>query len=273
MVRENVVDQGIWRGRSSAHAVSQLDSIAALEHDAVIPVDQLSIAPLRIPQLYDQIAARLRREIASGALAPGSKLPSERELAKALEVSRPSVREAIAALKNDGLVETRAGAGTYVSADALTLLLDAPGAAADTSVTALLEARAEIEPRIAALAARRGERDGEAEALLAAMEAVDTLDDAAARARWRDADRFFHRRLAAMTGNPLLAQVGELVAATMDQPLWRRLHDEAVTDVRRARLFAAEHRLIYEAIVEGDPGAAADYAARHVERVRRDITE
>ena len=226
-----------------------------------------------MPQLYDQIAQRLRREIASGALAPGTRLPSERDLARALEVSRPSVREAIAALKNDGLVETRAGAGTYVAADAIALLLDAPGAAPDTSVTAVLEARAEIEPRIAALAAKRAERDEEVEHLLELMDAIDTLDDAAARARWRDADRFFHRRLAAMTGNPLLADIADTIATTMDQPLWRRLHDEAVTDLRRTRLFAAEHRLIYEAIVEGDDQAAALYAERHVTRVRRDITE
>ena len=59
----------------------------------------------------------------------------------------------------------------------------------------------------------------------------------------------------------------------MDQPLWRRLHDEAVTDLRRTRLFAAEHRLIYEAIVAGDVEAATLYAERHVNRVRRDITE
>jgi DNA-binding FadR family transcriptional regulator len=235
--------------------------------------DQLDVKPLRIPQLYDQIAERLRAEIASGALAPGTRLPSERELARALEVGRPSVREAIAALKNDGLVETRAGAGTYVAPDALSLLLDAPGAAPDTSVTAVMEARAEIEPRIAALAARRAARDEEAEQLLALMESIDTLDDAAARARWRDADRFFHRRLAAMTGNPLLAQVADLIAQTMDQPLWRRLHDEAVTDLRRTRLFAAEHRLIYEAVVDGDEEAATLYAGRHVDRVRRDITE
>lgn len=232
----------------------------------------MAVEPLRIPQLYDQIADRLRAEIANGTLAPGTRLPSERDLARALEVGRPSVREAIAALKNDGLVETRAGAGTFVSADALTLLLDAPGAAdADMSVSALMEARAEIEPRIAALAARRARRDPEAERLLAVMEAVDSLDDAAARARWRDADRFFHRRLAAMTGNALLAQVADLVAATMDQPLWRRLHDDAVTDLHRARLFAAEHRLVYEAIVDGDEEAAALYAQRHVTRVRRDI--
>lgn len=234
--------------------------------------DQLLVEPLRLPQLYVQIADRLRREIGTGALAPGTRLPAERDLARALEVGRPSVREALAALANDGLVVTRAGAGTYVADDALSRLLDAPGAAPDTSVAALMEARVEVEPRIAALAARRGQRDEQAEALLDAMDAVDTLADPAARARWRDADRFFHRRLAAMTANPLLAQVGELIAATMDQPLWRRLHDEAVTDVRRARLFAAEHRLIYEAVVDGDADTAALYAEQHVQRVLRDIT-
>jgi DNA-binding FadR family transcriptional regulator len=237
--------------------------------------DQFAPEPLRVPQLYDQIAARIRAEIAGGALAPGARLPGERDLARALGVSRPSVREALGALKNDGLVETRAGAGTFVAPDALALLLDAPGTApADTGVTALLEARAELEPRIAALAARRAAGpDAEVEGLLDAMDALDTLADPAARARWRDADRFFHRRLAALTGNPVLVQVADLVAATMDQPLWRRLHDEAVTDLRRARLFAAEHRLIWEAVLAGDAEAAALYAQRHVERVRRDLTE
>jgi DNA-binding FadR family transcriptional regulator len=235
-------------------------------------LDQFGLVPLKIGQLYEQIAGRLRDEIAGGALPPGARLPSERELARALEVGRPSVREAIAALKNDGLVETRAGAGTFVTADAPMLLLQAPAAPPDTSVTALLEARAEIEPAIAALAARRAERDSELEALLESMSAVESLDDAAARGRWRDGDRSFHRRLAGMTGNPLLARVGALIAATMDEPLWRRLHDDAVTDPRRARVFAAEHRLIYEAVAEGDPEAAALYAGRHVDRVRRDIT-
>jgi DNA-binding FadR family transcriptional regulator len=253
----------------------RLAGLTALPGDAslaVMSVDQFALAPLRIGQLYEQIAGRLRDEIAAGALPPGARLPSERDLARALEVGRPSVREAIAALKNDGLVETRAGAGTFVTADAPALLLDAPAASPDTSVTALLEARAELEPAIAALAARRGERDPELEALLESMSGVASLGDPAARARWRDGDRAFHRRLAALTGNPLLARVGELVAATMDEPLWRRLHDDAVTDVRRARVFAAEHRLIYEAVADGDPEAAALYAGRHVERVRRDIT-
>jgi DNA-binding FadR family transcriptional regulator len=239
----------------------------------VILADQLDIVPLRIPQLYEHIVARLRREIGSGVLAPGSKLPSERDLAQALGVSRPSVREAIGALQNAGLVETRAGAGSFVAADALERLDDSVDGDADTSVLALLEAREAVEPQVAALAARRGRPDARAEALLDAMDEAAALQDAAQSARWREADRLFHRQLAAMTANPLLARMGEVIAETMDQPLWRRLHDTAVTDPARARIFAAEHRLIYEAVVTGDAEAAALYAGRHVSRVRHQITD
>ena len=67
-------------------------------------------------QRYEQVAERLAADIRSGALAPGERLPSERELARTLEVSRASVREAIGALQLQGVVETRPGAGTFVAA-------------------------------------------------------------------------------------------------------------------------------------------------------------
>lgn len=235
-------------------------------------LDQIVIEPLRLPQLYEHIVERLRAEIAAGTLGPGTRLPGERELARALGVSRPSVREAIGALQNAGLVETRAGAGSFVSADALDRLdEDVPGEP-DMSVLALLEARLCFEPQVAELAARRARRDERAEALLDAMDGVESLAEPAQRARWRDADRLFHRQLAAMTGNPLLGRMAEQIAAAMGQPLWRRLHDSAVTDFARTRLFAAEHRLVYEAVASGDAEAASMYAGRHVERVRRQIT-
>src|SRR5438067_7978224 len=73
--------------------------------------------PLQIvePQrLYRQIAEQLRAAIASGDFPPGSRLPAERDLAKQLGVSRPSVREALIALEVEGWVEVRTGSGVYV---------------------------------------------------------------------------------------------------------------------------------------------------------------
>jgi DNA-binding GntR family transcriptional regulator len=58
----------------------------------------------------------------------------------------------------------------------------------------------------------------------------------------------------------------------MDEPLWRRLRDESVATPGRTRLHAAEHRMIYEAIADGDGAAAELYAAQHLRRVRRYMT-
>src|SRR5436190_6279567 len=100
--------------------------------------DDRTFRPL---QRYEQIAERLADDIRSGLLAPGERLPSERELARAMEVSRASVREALAALQLQGVVETRPGAGTFVTADAAAR---APGGRPhDASPSALLEARAQ----------------------------------------------------------------------------------------------------------------------------------
>jgi DNA-binding FadR family transcriptional regulator len=209
-------------------------------------------------QRYEQIAERLADDMRSGLLTPGERLPSERDLARTLEVSRASVREALASLQLQGVVETRHGAGTFV--------VGAPpsnGAPHDASPSAVLEARAQLEPAVARLAAQRGQRDPAAEKLLAAMEA-EPVDIAT----WNASDRLFHRQLAAMTGNPVLLAFADHVASLMDEPLWQRLRDDSIASPGRTRIHVAEHRMIYEAIVEGDAEAAAFYSVQHINRVR-----
>src|ERR1700753_1414237 len=85
-----------------------------------IQSDQQTIQPpLRIPQRYEQVAARLLADVTAGRLAPGEKLPSERDLARRLGGGRAALREALAALGNEGVLETRPGSGSFVAADAL----------------------------------------------------------------------------------------------------------------------------------------------------------
>jgi DNA-binding FadR family transcriptional regulator len=227
-------------------------------------------SPLVEPQRYERIAERLAADIRAGRLAPGERLPSERELARRLEVGRASVREAIGALALRGVLETRPGSGSFVAAAALERL--APGTeltAHDASPFDLLEARLLLEPGVAALAARRGRRDEEAERLLDAMDVAEAEGD---RAGWNDGDRRFHRQLARLTANPVLLELADHVAALMDQPLWQRLRDDSIAQPGRARIHAAEHRMIYEAVVDGDAAAASFYATQHLERVRRYMT-
>jgi DNA-binding FadR family transcriptional regulator len=104
------------------------------------------------------------------------------------------------------------------------------------------------------------------------MEAASDPADAAARAGWNESDRLFHRQIAALTGNPVLAGIADHIASLMDQPLWQRLRDDSIATPGRTAIHLAEHRMIYEAIAEGDPEAAALYAAQHVKRVRRYMT-
>jgi DNA-binding FadR family transcriptional regulator len=234
-----------------------------------------------IKQRYEQIADRLLAELRSGALAPGARLPGERELALAMGVGRASVREALAWLQVRGLIETRRGAGSYVVADVAERLGSGPGAgpagagapalapAADASPSALLQARLILEPAVARLAAERAPRDPRMDELLAVMAGSTDAADPVARARWSDADRAFHRQVAAAAGNPVLLSLADHVAALMDEPLWRRLRDEAIADPGHTVLQLAEHRLIWAAIAEGDPGAAAAHATQHIHRARR----
>jgi DNA-binding FadR family transcriptional regulator len=240
-----------------------------------MPLPRLQLDPDAHAPLYRQLGDALADAIGEGSLPEGERLPSERDLAQRLEVGRSSVREAIAALQVHGVIETRPGSGSFVAADAVERVqAPAAGGAAialahDASPSALLEARELLEPRVAALAARRERADAYAEELL---ERMDRAGDDADGAEWNECDRLFHRQIAVMTDNPVLVALADHVAAVMDQPLWQRLRDESVAAPGHARLHAAEHRMIYEAIVGADPEAAAFFATQHIQRVRRYMT-
>ena len=209
--------------------------------------------------------SKLLELIRERGFKPGDKLPSERDLARRLEVGRATVREAIAALQVAGMIETRPGSGSFVAAGASERHRDAH----DSSPSDLLEARALLEPAVARLAAQRGRPDDKVEALLAAMEDAAERGDLAG---WNDCDRRFHQRIAALTGNPVLADLAGRIAAVMDEPLWQRLRDDSIAVSGRTTLHLAEHRMIYEAIAEGDADAAELFASQHIRRVRRYMT-
>ena len=82
----------------------------------------------------------------------------------------------------------------------------------------------------------------------------------------------FHRQIGVMTGNPVVIAICDQLAEIMDQPLWRRLRDDSLSDASRMRIHIAEHRMIYEAVIEGDAEAAELYSRQHIRRVRRYMT-
>ena len=222
---------------------------------------RMPFEPIEPRRLFRRIAEQVAAMIARGDLPPGSRLPAERDLALRLNVSRPSLREALIALELEGLVEVRGGSGVYVRARAPQPL--GPGVEAPGPFD-VLEARAVVEPECAGLAARR---DVAARACVA--EAFARLAAARATAvRDNEADRAFHLAIAEASGNVALARMVAALWRDQAAPVASRLTDLAVSAARR-RDNLAEHAAIAQAIGAGDPVAARAAMRRHLAAVRR----
>ena len=226
-----------------------------------------SIEPRR---LYRQIADQIRDLIRSGEFVAGARLPPERDLAKQLGVSRPSVREALIALEVEGLVEVRIGSGIYVLGPSVKADgLEGPGAdaaAAEVHATAgpfeLMRARYPIESECAALAAKSAKK-AQIAAIEEALEAMERDFDQEKQPL--DADRLFHLRIVEATGNGALVAVVKMLWEERMGPLYQRLEHHYDTPVLWSAAMA-EHRAVLKAIAEHDVPAARLAMQRHLNK-------
>jgi len=190
--------------------------------------------------------------IQSGGLAVGDKLPSEQELARSFGVSRPIVREGLGALRAAGLIESRSGSGTFVTATEPTrselILLG------EYAVEDLHEVRTNLEVPGAGLAAQR--RTSAQAAELARIVARHGTSDGAVS--WVDDDVAFHVLLAEATGNELQARlVRELRGLQREQNV-------VVAELTDLEAPAEEHGAIVEAVRRRDAAAAEAAMATHL---------
>jgi DNA-binding FadR family transcriptional regulator len=209
-------------------------------------------------RLYRQIADQIAALIERGEYAAGARLPPERDLAKQLGVSRPSVREALIALEVEGYVEVRIGSGVYV--------VGPPPASASTPLSEdsgpfeLIKARWLIEAECAALAARHATR-----AQVRTMEdALDQMDADRERGTMPlAADRLFHLRIAEASGNSALALVVKTLWDQRTGPLFLRLEHHFDTPALWS-VAIREHREIVAAIARHDAAGARGAMRRHM---------
>ena len=230
----------------------------------------LAVGPVR-PTIGDATYQSLREGIAGGRFPPGSRLPSERELADRMGVSRPAVREAMRLLVGQGLIEVRPRRGVYVRAAGEVGFADAFSQLIGTDfdrVMELLEVRRALEMRSAHLAAQYATA-----ADLRELEAIfaDMKRDHETRATGDDADVRFHCAIAAAAGNTVLQHLmttlhGALVKAA--RLLASRLMD---SEHYRNEMFAI-HSRIHEAIRERKPKAAETAMNAHFAFVQRELT-
>jgi DNA-binding FadR family transcriptional regulator len=218
-----------------------------------------SIEPRR---LYRQIADQIRTLVRSGEYPPGARLPPERDLAKQLGVSRPSVREALIALEVEGLVEVRIGSGIYV------LPPGGPNAAAGAEGEAaagpfeLLRARYVIESECAALAAKSAKK-AQVQAIVSALAEME--HEHADGAPPLSGDRLFHLRIAEATGNGALVHVVRLLWEERTGALYKQLEHHYDTPGLWVNAIA-EHRAVLKAIAGHDPAGARVAMQRHMDQ-------
>jgi len=215
-----------------------------------------SIEPRR---LYRQIADQIRALIRSGEYGAGSRLPPERDLARQLGVSRPSVREALIALEVEGHVEVRIGSGIYVRSPVNGAANHAPEAFAGPFE--LLRARYVIESECAALAAKSAKRT-QVQAIESALDEMDREMEAGRQPL--PSDRDFHLRIAEATGNGALVHVIRLLWDERTGELFQRLEHHYDTP-QLWRTAIGEHRAVLEGIAAHDPEAARHAMQRHLD--------
>jgi GntR family transcriptional regulator, transcriptional repressor for pyruvate dehydrogenase complex len=225
--------------------------------EKLTPIDQK-------PSASERVAERLIGLISSGNIAPGDKLPSENELAKALQVSRPVVREALRGLSMMGIVASRQGGGCYVT-DLKPQRLMAPLSFAlslqDYNIESLFGARRVIDTGVAAEAATNA-TDAQIASLKVLVEAGYKLIDDPIGFRVMDVE--FHELVAKAADNDFLEKVANsLYSLAIEQ---RRKASAKPGVLKRS---AADHAAIYEAIAAHDPAAASLAMGRHVENIRK----
>jgi GntR family transcriptional repressor for pyruvate dehydrogenase complex len=217
-----------------------------------------SIEPRR---LYRQIADQIRTLIKSGEFPSGSRLPPERDLAKQLGVSRPSVREALIALEVEGLVEVRIGSGIYVQQPADEGRVAHKAHEAQAGPFELLRARYVIESECAALAAKSAKKS-QVQAIADALAEMQREMDAGEH-QPLGGDRLFHMRIAEATGNGALVAVVKLLWDERTGPLYKQLeHHYDSPGLWEAAM--AEHKAVLKAIAAKDAAGARAAMQKHL---------
>ncbi|MDB0566013.1 FadR/GntR family transcriptional regulator [Ralstonia solanacearum] len=225
----------------------------------------------RTQSLAESVVDHVRQRIASGALRPGDKLPTESELMAALGVSRTVVREAISRLQAKTLIETRHGIGSFVLEPPAETAIQLGAASTLQDILAMLELRVALETECAGLAAQRATPED----LAALRNALDAFEQDQAEGNDSAAsDLRFHLAIAHSTRNPHFVAVLDQLGKTLIPR--SRIAPPQVgylnTPESRATV-SREHRSIYEAISRKDPEAARAAMRMHLsnsrERLRR----
>ena len=219
------------------------------------------IDPERRGTTSEEVVAQLREMIHKGELRPGDRLPPERDLAKLLGVSRPTLRAGISSLAAVGVLQPRRGAGTFVVEAEGSPALDSSPLRLMASLqrftpAEMFEARRSLEMAIAGLAAERATGDQMASMSEEVTGMFASLDEPE---QFLVHDMRFHQTVAAASGNRILTALMNMVATILFE-----VRSKTVKRARDLKESAEMHRRIYRAIRDRNADAARDAMRDHL---------
>jgi GntR family transcriptional regulator, transcriptional repressor for pyruvate dehydrogenase complex len=233
----------------------------------------IAFEPIRPKKISEEIVDQIKQLIARGELKPGERIPSERELAILLGVSRPSVREALMVLEAMGFIESRQGGGTFVRTLTETTLTDPLARLMEQKDPRMLHALAEVrmglESWSAFLAAQRADEQ-EIEEL---RQIYRTMEEQAADGGWdADVDARFHYAITAATHNTVQVHVLDTIHS-----LFHTTIQVALTEFYRKAGYIErlldQHREIIDSIAARDPERARQKMLSHLTMVEEKLAQ
>ena len=215
--------------------------------------------PVKNIKVYEVIMEEIKDIVKKGELKSGEKLPSERELADKLEVSRTSVREALKALTMLGLIESKHGEGNFIKSNFENSLLE------PLSIVFLLigsknediiELRRIIEPEAAGFAAKNI-TESELRDLKEIMKELNNSLDAEICAQL---DKKFHYKIAQASGNHLISTIMFSISSLIE----KYIDSSRINNINK-KVIKLQHEEIYKALESRDSKKASEYVKKHLE--------
>lgn len=229
--------------------------------------------PIRPKKISEEIVEQIKELITQGELSPGKRIPSERELASFLGVSRPSVREAIMVLEAMGYLESRQGGGTYVRSLAESSLADPLSNLLSKNdprmMNYLIEVRMGLETWGAYLAAKKA-TDEDIDRM---QELLVGMEKQSSDGGWdAEIDAEFHYAITAATHNTLQMHIMNTIHSLFRTGV-EMAHNKLYPQEGLIELLKKQHRDIVEAIADHDPDRARQMMLNHLQLVQKNFAQ
>lgn len=221
--------------------------------------------PIKSMKVYEQVIEQVRNMIIDGTLKKGDKLPTERDLAAQLNVSRTSVREALRALEVIGLVESRQGEGNFIREnfqDSLFEPLSMMFLLEESKPKDILELRRIVEVETAALSAQKITNED----IISIMGLVAKMKNTLNEDTNAELDKEFHYKIAKSSGNLLVVSILNVISTLMDSFI-KDARGIILSNKDNFQKLNKQHEDIFNALSSHDPNAASSSMRRHFDFV------